>query len=54
MNECWQSVDIGTMPAGPSQPVTGTADGICAGQRRVWDSNPRGSSRTLAVFKTRP
>lgn len=23
-----------------------------AGERRVWDSNPRGSSRPLAVFKT--
>jgi hypothetical protein len=27
--------------------------GVCPGdERRVWDSNPRGSSRPLAVFKT--
>jgi len=29
--------------------------GVCASdERRVWDSNPRGSSRPLAVFKTGP
>jgi hypothetical protein len=35
-----------------SQASMTTVSGVCAGQRRVWDSNPRGSSRPLAVFKT--
>jgi hypothetical protein len=34
------------------QPSMATISGNHAGQRRVWDSNPRGSSRPLAVFKT--
>ena len=52
MNGCSLIVPNETGPDVPGQPVAGTADGIHAGQRRVWDSNPRGSSRPLAVFKT--
>jgi hypothetical protein len=37
---------------GPSQSAQGLPGDVPASQRRAWDSNPRGSSRPLAVFKT--
>jgi hypothetical protein len=50
----------GCSPSVPRQPFPGTsrciavmaAGHVLAGQRRVWDSNPRGRVNALAVFKT--
>ena len=44
-----------TQITAPPNPVVGSGSFRCperSQERRVWDSNPRGSSRLLAIFKT--
>ena len=48
---CYPDVPLTAGSGRSSQPAV-TTYSVSAGQRRVWDSNPRGSSRPLAVFKT--
>jgi hypothetical protein len=52
MNECLHGVSNDTPQPVRAASQAAVLNGISAGQRRVWDSNPRGSSRPLAVFKT--
>jgi hypothetical protein len=52
MSGCSSGVPRRACSDGPVQPAVSTVAGVCAGQRRVLDSNPRGHLRALAVFKT--
>ena len=50
MYECSTFVLLGA-PQEPASARREPSPHVCAGQRRVWDSNPRGRVNALAVFK---